>query len=119
LRQDGQIRFVLENGLLFRAERILARVSPSDKIFPPTEGRGPFLAVVISRKKAKRAVVRNRMKRQLREAFRKKVDGLPEKTAWVLIARRAEKKTLYRDLEQDLSEIIKKYREKSESKTTV
>lgn len=53
------------------------------------------------------------MKRQLREAFRKHRLLFSEKTAWVLVAKQANKKTLYRDLEEDLLKVIKKYESQS------
>jgi len=112
LRKDEQIRCVLDQGLLFRGKHLLARLIPSEKVSPPLNEKGPFLAVVISRKKSKRAVARNRMRRQLREAFRKNHSGLPEQTACVLVARHVDKKVSYQELEQDLLEIIFNYREK-------
>jgi len=119
LRKDEQIRCVLDHGLLFRGKHLLARLIPSEKVSPLLNEKGPFLAVVISRKKSKRAVARNRMRRQLREAFRKKYGILPEQTACVLIARHVDKKISYQELEQDLLEIIFNYREKSESKPAI
>jgi len=119
LRKDEQIRCVLDHGLLFRGKHLLARLISSEKVSPLLIEKGPFLAVVISRKKSKRAVARNRMRRQLREAFRKNHGILSEQTACVLIARHVDKKISYQELEKDLLEIIFNYREKSEPKSAV
>lgn len=110
LQKDRQIRFVLENGKFFRGQHILLRSLPADKIFPPREGTGPFLAVVISRKKEKKAVLRNRMKRQLREIFRLHAGEIPSAMAYVAIARHGGK-TLYRELENDFLNLICKSKE--------
>lgn len=111
LRKDEQIRSVLEHGVLLRGKHLLARLLSSQKVTPPLAGSGPFLAVVISRKKSKRAVARNRMRRQIREAFRKKQMEIPGQTACVIVARHVDKKISYQELEQDLLDLICNYRE--------
>ncbi len=111
LRKDEQIRCVLDRGVLLRGKHLLARLLASQKVTPPLAGSGPFLAVVISRKKSKRAVARNRMRRQIREAFRKKHLELPGQTACVIVARHVDKKISYQELEQDLLELICNYRD--------
>lgn len=108
LRKDRQIRFVLEKGRLFRGQHLLLRALPSREIKPPPEGLGPFLAVVISRKKEKKAVARNRMKRQLREIFRLNQVEIPSGTAYVLIARNVGKKISYAELRQDFLNLTEK-----------
>lgn len=108
LRKDRQIRFVLEHGTFFRGQHVLLRVIPADQVQPPLEGQGPFLAVVISRKKEKKAVARNRMKRQLREIFRLRKSEIKAATAYVLIARQVDKKTTYAELEQDFLKLVEK-----------
>ena len=106
LRKDRQIRFVLEKGQLFRGAHVLLRALQISKISPPYEGRGPLLAVVISKKKEKKAVVRNRMKRQLREIFRIKQAEASSECAYVLVARKVDKKTSYQELEKDFLELL-------------
>lgn len=106
LRKDRQIRFVLENGFFLRGKHIALRFLPSHRISPPINGSGPFLAVVISRRKEKRAVCRNRMKRQLREIFRRRQNEIPSHTAFVAIARQVDKKTQYQELEDDFLKLI-------------
>ena len=108
LRKDRQIRFVLDKGRLFRGQHVLLRALPSDEIKPLLDGKGPFLAVVISRKKEKKAVARNRMKRQLREVFRQNQAEIPDATAYVLIARHVDKKISYRELKQDFLNLIER-----------
>ncbi len=108
LRKDRQIRFVLEKGRLFRGQHVLLRALPSLEIKPALDGQGPFLAVVISRKKEKKAIARNRMKRQLREVFRLNQAEIPGETAYVLIARHVDKKVSYSDLKQDFLNLIEK-----------
>ncbi len=112
LRKDRQIRIVLEKGRLFRGNHVLLRTLPAGEINPPVEGKGPFLAIVISRKKEKKAVARNRMKRQLKEIFRLKQAEIPGETAYVLIARHVDKKISYDDLEQDFSNLIERSKAK-------
>ncbi len=106
LRKDRQIRIVLEKGRLFRGKHVLLRMLPVSEIKPTIEEEGPFLAVVISRKKAKKAVSRNRMRRQLREIFRLRQSEIPHATACVLIARHVDKKISYSELEQDFLNLI-------------
>ena len=108
LKKDRQIRFVLEQGQLFRGRHVLLRALQISKIFPPHEGQGPLLAVVISKKKEKKAVIRNRMKRQLREIFRLKQAEISSENAYVLVARKVDKKTSYHDLEKDFLELLQK-----------
>jgi|GEM_PF-7042136 len=111
LRKDRQIRFVLENGFLFRGKHLILRALPAHKINPPKEGKGPFLAVVISRKKEKKAVLRNWMKRRLREIFRLQHTEIPQGHAYVAVARGVDKKATYSDLEQDFMNLIAKSKE--------
>ena len=111
LRKDRQIRFVLENGFLFRGKHIILRALPANKINPPLEGPGPFLAIVISRKKEKKAVWRNWMKRRLREIFRLQRTEIPHGKAYVAVARAIDKKATYLDLEQDFMNLIAKSKE--------
>lgn len=110
LRKDSQIKRVLEKGILLRGQNVLVRQLPSEQVYPPLEGKGPFLAIVISRKKEKNAVRRNRMKRQIREIFRKEKQRFLTKTAYVVIARQVLKKTTYREIEKDFFENIFKNR---------
>lgn len=51
------------------------------------------------------------MRRQIREAFRKKYTELPGQTACVIVARHVDKKISYQELEQDLLELICNYRD--------
>lgn len=111
LRKNEQIRCVLDNGVLVRGKYILARLISSEKVSPSLNRKGPFLAVVISRKKEKRAVARNRMKRQLRESFRKNSTLVSEQTACVIVAKQVDKKISYDELEKDFLNLISKYRE--------
>ncbi len=111
LRKDRQIRFVLEKGRLFRGQKIILRALPSDKINPPIEKSGSFLAVVISSKREKRAVRRNRMKRQLREIFRTKQSEIPQQKAYVVVVRQVDKQTTYQELEKDFLNLIQKSKE--------
>ncbi len=111
LRKDRQIRFVLEKGFLFRGQHILLRALSSKKIHPPLEGSGPFLAVVISRKKEKKAVHRNKMKRRLREIFRKRRDQIPGGMAFVAVAREVNRDATYEAIEKDFISLISKSRE--------
>lgn len=106
LKKNRQIRFVLEKGQLLRGRHVLLRALQISKIFPPHEGQGPLLAVVISKKKEKKAVARNRMKRQLREIFRLRQAEISSETAYVLVARNVDKKISYQDLEKDFLELL-------------
>ncbi len=106
LRKDGQIRQVLNAGAALRGRFLFLRRLPAAKIKPEIQGAGPFFAAVISRKREKRAVLRNRMKRQLREIFKKHRDKLDCGAAYVFIARQCAKKISYQDLERDFLEMV-------------
>lgn len=112
LRKDRQIRFVLENGKFFRGQHVLLRALPAHEIKPQLSGQGSFLAVVISRKKEKKAVARNKMKRRLREIFRLRQAEIQKATAFVLVARQVDKNASYNELEQDFLKLIEKSKEK-------
>lgn len=119
LRKDRQIRFVLEHGKVFRGQHFLLRIFEAGKIIPAPEGKGPFLAVVISRKREKKAAARNRTKRRLREIFRKNAEFISPGTACVVVAKQIDKRTDFHELENDFLKLIEQSKkQKQETKRT-
>ena len=107
LRKDAQIRQVLDKGQPLRGRDFLLRILPSREIIPQPAGTGPFFAVVISRKKEKRATARNRMKRRLREIFRKWCGELPDGSACVAVVRSCGRSS-FQEIEKDFLDTIGK-----------
>ena len=80
LRQPAEFKAVFAQGKRFHQPLLTAVAAPS------TQGHAR-LGLAISRKASKKAVCRNRIKRQIRESFRQQQDRLPAVDI-VIMARR-------------------------------
>ena len=77
---------------------------------------GPRLGVSVTRKVARRAVVRNRIKRLLREAFRLNKRNLPEGCDMVANAKKSSLAAAYKDVEGALLSAARRVREEGDGK---
>ncbi len=107
---------VLSDSLSFPKRRRLTRASEFERIrrdgsvrrgrllnlsVMPAENSGPFRAGFITSRRLGSAVVRNRVRRRLREIVRKHQHHLRQDFWVVLIARREAASTSYHDLEDE------------------
>lgn len=74
----NHVRHVYKSGLTVRQQLFTAKFTVGKPTFPTR------VAVVVSRKVDKRAVVRNRIRRRLYELMRLRIDQLPAGTSMVI-----------------------------------
>ena len=82
LRDARDFRRVNRTGVRRAGRHFVAVVAPSG----PVPVAGPRLGLAVSRRVGN-AVARNRVKRRVREWFRREQESLPPSTDWVVIAR--------------------------------
>ncbi|KAA0259015.1 ribonuclease P protein component [Deferribacter autotrophicus] len=71
-----------------------------------TFSKGRKAGFVVSKKISKKAVVRNKVKRRLREIFRLNKYSLPDNVHLVIIAKRGVEKANFSELENDVKQIF-------------
>lgn len=96
LRRKGDIERCQKGGVKLHAKHFLILVTPS----PVGESR---LAVAVTVKLEKRAVVRNLIKRRIREVFRVLRSSFTEPLDLVVVARRGVQSCDFEDYQRELS----------------
>ncbi len=99
LKKRKEFQFVFENGIFFEGKLVKMKV-----IFNNQEEKK--FAVVAPIKIFKKAVERNKIKRKLREAVRNIFFQIPEKIAFILIARKDILEKSVKQIEEDIKEIL-------------
>jgi len=101
LRNARQLQCVRENGTQETGRYLLVRAIASSP-----DGH-PRLAIVISRRFSGKAVIRNRARRLLREAYRQLFPAL--RPAWILIVpRQAIKGRMFQDVQPEVRQLFRR-----------
>ena len=100
LRDPRDFRRVNRTGERRAGPHFVAVVATSG----PTSTAGPRLGLAVSRRVGN-AVARNRVKRCVREWFRRERAALPPRTDWVVIARAGAAELGTREVARELSEL--------------
>ena len=99
LLKASDFKFVFQNGTKYKGKYLLMfSVSGDTRKF----------GVVVSKKVSKKAVVRNKIKRCLREIYRTNKYVLPEGTDIVIVALAGAVRVNYNELEKDFHNVCKK-----------
>ena len=104
IRDKAEIERLKRRGRKLSGRHFYLRFAHNDK--------GPRFVVVVSTKYDKRAVRRNRIRRQVKEILRLgfKAQAYPQKIAAVIIPLKSDKEISFADLEKDLLILLKKIR---------
>ncbi|MBR2803143.1 ribonuclease P protein component [Candidatus Saccharibacteria bacterium] len=96
----GGVKYVYKHGKTIRKSKM-------SLIFMPNERGFTRIAVVVSKKIDKRAVVRNRIRRQIYEALRRNMDLIPNKHDYIFVVySRDVTKMKVNELEKLLGELV-------------
>jgi ribonuclease P protein component len=104
LKKSGAIKAVLDNGICHRSQSINVYLLKKPGI---SNNKAAFIC-----KKAlhqKKAVLRNRVRRILREAYRRTKHVLPEGFDIVIIGTKISQDMLSTEIERELMDVFKKY----------
>ncbi len=103
LKKRKEFQLVFERGKFFESNFLKIKLKPDFE-------QGKKVAVVAPVKVFRKAVERNKIKRKLREAVRPLLKEIPEKTAFILIAKKELSDKSVEQIKKDIKEflIIKK-----------
>ena len=107
LKKSSAIKAVLDNGICLRAKSVNVYILKKP-------GSGFNKAAFICKKALhqKKSVLRNRVRRILREAYRKTKHILPTEHDIVIVGTRITKHTLSVEIEREVLDVFKKYSKK-------
>ncbi|MGB2762400.1 MAG: ribonuclease P protein component [Minisyncoccales bacterium] len=101
LRKKNDFDRVFKQGRGYRHGFLFLKVLDNDLGFTR-------FGVVVSKKISNKAVVRNKIKRQLREILKKKTDTVKKGLDIVFLTNSGIEKENFKDIEQEVEEILKK-----------
>ncbi|MDP2921353.1 MAG: ribonuclease P protein component [Candidatus Omnitrophota bacterium] len=113
LKKNDAIKAVLDNGVFHRARSVniyILKKAVGDGLKPSPTNRAAFIC-----KKSlhqKKSVLRNRIRRILREAYRNTKRILPTGFDIVIVATKVNQSTLSTAIEREIHDVFKKYTDK-------
>lgn len=105
LRRPQDFRRCFQGGRMYKNRLLVLHVLPNAS--PPQEASPPRVGYSVSRKLGK-AVVRNRVKRRLREAVRREVDQLPAGCDLVFSARMPGSQASFQELWTAVQDLLRR-----------
>ena len=101
LTKDKDIQNVLKKGKLFFSPFFNLKILPNNL-------QNPRFCIVISTKISKKAVVRNKVKRQLRDIIHRNLSNISQNYDFVILAKPAVTITEFKELEKALTYLLEK-----------
>ena len=101
LRKPGEFRRVSSDGARYAGSHLIVL----QKVIVGDEVKNPRIGLTVSRKVGN-AVVRNRVKRRLREWFRRSRASIPPRSETVVIARASAARASYQELTAELERLV-------------
>lgn len=96
-----KISYILKKGKSYKSSLFIVRFKKNNK-------ENPRFAVIISKKISAKAVIRNKLKRQIYEAIRNKLKTteIKENLDIILIPKKTTKNYEYQEIEKDMESIL-------------
>jgi len=107
LKKNGAIKAVLDNGICLRAKSVNVYI-----LKKPESGFNKAAFICKKALHQKKSVLRNRVRRILREAYRKTKYILPAGHDIIIVGTRITRNTLSAEIEREVLDVFKKYSKK-------